>query len=48
MELHIDCLLDDEGRILMDRDIRVEFFDGEILAKNRRSKEDKAKAEVKE
>jgi hypothetical protein len=38
MELHINGLSDDEGRVLMDRDIRVEFFDSEILGKNRRSK----------
>jgi hypothetical protein len=38
MELHINGLSDDEGRVLMDRDIRVEFFDGEILCKGLRRK----------
>jgi hypothetical protein len=40
MELYINGLSDDEGRVLMNCDIRVEFFDGEILGKNRGSQKD--------
>ena len=34
MEFHIDCLLNDNGRILINHDIRVEFIDGEVLGES--------------
>ncbi len=45
MELHLNRLLDEYSRILIDHDIRVKLVDGEVLGEGRRNKKDEAEVE---